>query len=274
MTTAILTATTSAERWTRWYRHLGTLPDSAKLVTVYQTSKARMGLGLPLRGSGHQTLEVSEYLGVVPAFHRAAEAAGSGFDLLACLHDDCLLEDLTWLQQVEQYFADHPRCYLLGFGGAWGLGEDDIQTAEYRPTLLVRKGFMSNMRDAEAHGTRVLTPRQVAVLDGFSLIGRSAFMRHTWGKLHRLGVVHHAYDAAFGAEAAACKVEVHLLPIACHHLGGQTAVGDAGYTAWAQEQVAGGDAGFWHQAHRLVYDHWKDQLPIRVRQPEGWGGGL
>jgi hypothetical protein len=223
-----------------------------------------------------QVVHPEGFLGVVPAFHqgtRIAADAEPAPDLVACLHDDCLLQDPTWVAQVVQYFTDHPACYLLGFGGAWGLGEDDCRTAEYRPELLVRKGFMSNMRDAEAHGVRVTTPRRVAVLDGFSLIGRTGFMLHTWKRLDRAGVVHHAYDAAFGAEAAACGVEVHLLPVACHHLGGQTAVGDPRYHAWAATQVAGGDQGFWHQAHRIVWEHWQDQLPIRVPQPEGWGGG-
>ena len=270
--TVILTATTQADRWCLWESRLGYAVRSAPLVTVYQTVSLPYD---PLRVRDGIVLQHPEYLGVVPAFAAAARATQALYpqaELYACLHDDCLLEDPNWLTQVEAYFDAHPRCSLLGFGGAWGLGEDDIRTADYRPDLLVRKGFMSNMRDAEAHGVRVTTPRQIAVLDGFSLIGRAGFMLHVWELLAKAGLVHHAYDAAFGALAAQYNLEVHLLPIPCHHLGGQTAVGDPGYHEWARGQAQYGDQGFWQQAHRIVYDRWGKALPVRVEQPEGWGG--
>jgi hypothetical protein len=78
------------------------------------------------------------------------------------------------------------------------------------------------------------------------------------------GIVHHAYDAALGCFARRLGYQVWLAPIACHHYGGQTAVGDPGYHTWAQQQTEGGDAGFWQHAHGVVYHEFKDVLPIRV----------
>lgn len=226
-----------------------------------------------------------DYLGVVPAFARGCELALHAYPearVIACLHDDTLVQD-PWEQDVLDYFESHPRCGLLGFGGAAQLGENDIHTTPYSPFTLVRKRFMSNMVDAESHGIRVTTAREIACLDGFSQIFRRSALEGETGAIgfqeytssptlfHELvnwGVRHHAYDAATGAFMARLGWETHLLPIRCVHLGGQTAVGDGRYTDWARAQTPNGDQDFWEQAHQLVYQHLKDELPIIVPQPE------
>jgi hypothetical protein len=145
---------------------------------------------------------------------------------------------------------------------------------------------VSNERNAEAHGTRVTVPTQVAVLDGFCQIGRAKFWEGGHGDprvfqvpafpspdhnlfalLADAGLVHHAYDAALGCFAACRKWEVWMLPVACWHQGGQTAVGDPGYNEWARTIVPGGDQDFWEIAHKEVYDAFKHKgvLPIRIR---------
>ena len=60
------------------------------------------------------------YLGTVPAFAAGVEGAleDKGTTIIACLHDDLRIDDPTWMEQVEAYFAAHPACGLLGFGGA------------------------------------------------------------------------------------------------------------------------------------------------------------
>lgn len=216
----------------------------------------------------------ADYLGVVPAFARGVELALTAYpaaEIIACLHDDVDVRQPDWDQRVVELFDRQPACGLAGFGGAWGLGDVDAGQGKYRPTWLVRRGFMSNMDEAEVHGTRVTEARRIAVLDGFSLVFRRAFL-HGWKRdaatelggtlrtiadapdflpavkprvnlfqrLTHWGVVHHAYDAAMGAFARELGWETWLLPLECRHHGGQTAVGDARYTEWARGQRPGG----------------------------------
>ncbi len=236
-------------------------------------------------------IAAEDYLGSVAAFALGVNAAlDAGFQLIACFHDDLELRDPEWVEKVRKAFARMPRCGLLGFGGAIGLGSDDIYQVPYEPMQLARVGFRSNLVDAEAHGLRSLLPERVACLDGFSQIGRAEFWKGQTGgapvlselinmdrlldgtlannalqHLHNLGMRHHAYDSALGLLAARWNWEVWYLPIRCLHYGGRTAVGDAGYQQWAQAQNGGrGDGGFWEDAHQALWTLGKGTLPIRL----------
>lgn len=230
----------------------------------------------------HVLINGAPYLGTVPAFRQGMQEIllMSGADVIACLHDDFEIEESRWDEKVLRHFERHPECGLAGFGGAVGLGTDDLYKAPYDPMQLARIGFRSNLIDAEAHGLRSLLPERVACLDGFSQVGRrdfwEGFQRQVdkriryqvddapWTMLGKLGMVHHWYDGALGALAARYGWDTWYLPLRGKHHGGQTAVGDAGYGEWAKTQVEGGDQGFWQAAHRLGYDEFRDVLPLRV----------
>ena len=243
-----------------------------------------------------------EGFGVVPRFAEAlARALNGPTEIIACFHDDLRIDDDGWDRAVLEFFDTHPRCGLLGFGGGTGLGSADIYHAVYNPMQLARQDFVSNLEDAEAHGRRAVPsisaappfrrgflPERVACLDGFSQIGRREFWidypasmcqpvcgitpivaraaehPNLYQQLADLGLVHHAYDAALGGYAARLGWEVWMLPIACKHFGGLTAVGSARYSDWAEMHTKDGDHGFWVRAHQLVYDEFMDVLPIRV----------
>ena len=120
------------------------------------------------------------YLGTVPAFQRAVDMLldheyGRDYDVIACLHDDLEIHEPGWDEKVLRYFERNPDIGLAGFGGAIGLGSDDLYVAPYKPDQLARQGFRSDLTDAEKHGIRSLLPEQVACLDGFSQIGRRQF---------------------------------------------------------------------------------------------------
>jgi hypothetical protein len=225
------------------------------------------------------------YLGTVPAFRTGVSEMleQSDADVIACLHDDVEILERDWDLKVLRHFTRHPGCGLLGFGGAIGLGDADLYQTPYNPMQLARIGFRSDLVDAEAHGARSLLPERVACLDGFSQIGRREFWEghltpapftqiaqaasenlRPWAVLEDLGLKHHIYDGALGCLAKRYGWETWYLPVRCRHLGGQTAVGDPGYQAWAKTQHAGGDHGFWEDGHRIVYDAFRDVLPLRV----------
>ncbi len=221
------------------------------------------------------------YLGVVPAFAKALrKALETKAEVIALLHDDVMIKEDGWDATVLAHFQLQPTCGLAGFGGGRTLGHPAIYTIPYEPHQLARGTFISNMEEAEAHGSRVVEPQTVACLDGFSQIGRRAFWTgNEQGSRHQvhpdlvgnlfqvladLGLRHHAYDAALGCYAKRLGWDAWMLPIHCHHLGGVTAVADTHYHTWAKTQHPDGDEGFWHDAHKLVYEEFRDQLPFGV----------
>lgn len=228
------------------------------------------------------------YLGTVPAFMLGVDYVLEYMpqvEIIACLHDDVEIQDVGWAEKVLLRFDRQQEIGLAGFGGAIGLGDEDLYKKPYDPVQLARKGFRSNLVDAEVHGARSLLAERVACLDGFSQIGRRDFWEgalnppadddrsveddnstrlRPWHVLTDLGFMHHFYDGALGCIAARYSWETWYLPIRCRHLGGQTAVGDQGYQDWAKQQTPAGDQGFWEQAHKAGYDAFRDVLPLRV----------
>ena len=290
----IVTATTNPNRALRCLQSWGPVP----IVLVINGP-----IGVGQAGWEHHlgplaVIKEPEYLGTVEAFKRGTDFALKNpeaeiiaclhdAEIIACLHDDWLIQDASWAERTLRTFDQHPEVGLLGYGGAIGLGSDDLYKKPYDPMQLARIGFRSNLVDAEVHGVRSLLAEEVACLDGFSQVGRREFwegarcdvlpvsrqvgysLNHNisdrpWQVLTKIGVRHHFYDGALGAIAKRHGWKVWYLPVYGRHLGGQTAVGDIGYQEWAKKQVEGGDHGFWEEAHRKSYEAFRNELPIRI----------
>ena len=270
--------------------------DPLDIFTVYSGSPEAAptngwGPVVEIFGGERHTYYSPEILGVVPAYaigvQRALEA---GVEIIACLHDDLLIEQERWDTVVRHAFTT-PVIGLVGFGGGTGLGAHDLYQTPYHPMQLARQDFVSNMRDAESHGRRSDCWERVACLDGFSQIGRAEYWLgmaqdavgtrdnfapadNLFARMQSWGVTHHFYDGMLGCFAKRLGWEVWMLPVACHHYGGQTAVGDARYHAWAVAQSgrvphpngthAVGDQAFWVRAHQIGYEQFRDVLPIRL----------
>lgn len=277
MTAAIVTATTSPAR-ARACLLSWKVPPDVPLIIVLNTPQAPAD-GIPeILGEIQATyLAKSQYLGTVPAFRAGVDFAldHTEAEIIFCLHDDLEMLDPDWIGKTVRHFERTPACGLAGYGGAIGLGSDQIYKVPYDPMQLARVGFRSNLVDAEVHGLRSLLSERVACLDGFSQIGRRAFWQG-YGRgpgsisenplqyLEGHGFVHHFYDGALGCLAARVGWETWYLPVRCKHYGGQTAVGDRGYQAWAKTQILQGDQGFWQQSHARGYELFIDVLPLRV----------
>lgn len=222
------------------------------------------GLTTPMREGG----------GVVPAFALGVEQAfQDGAQAVLCLHDDVDILEQDWdrwlgvdrLPLRDRTLDQTYYTHFAGFGGAKTLGAADIYRTPYDPMQLARGGFCSNLRDAEQHGRRTHGMERCCVFDGFSQLGTAEWFRDAWKWLADSGIQHHAYDAALGCLAARAKVQGWVLPVWCHHRGGQTAVADQYYHQWAKTQDPEGDQGFWTKAHQVVYDEFRDVLPLGVR---------
>jgi len=286
---AIVTATTNVERarrcLTSWVER-ASQPLRLFIVVNGCTRPERVEIGT----QPTLWLYAEDYQGSVPAFRKGVDAALAAsarepepYDVIACFHDDLEIQEHGWDEKVQTYFQRVPQMGLAGFGGAIGLGAVDLYVTPYTPMQLARVGFRSNLVDAETHGLRSLLAERVVCLDGFSQIGRREFwLGHAygspfntirqvasdtlrpWSALQNLGFVHHFYDGALGCLVARAGWEAWYLPVRCRHYGGQTAVGDPGYQAWAKAQTPGGDFGFWEQAHQIGYEAFRDVLPLRV----------
>jgi hypothetical protein len=243
-------------------------PEQDRLVIVTATlgpaDSPHVASWNRLSAYGVPVYTVRDQMGVVPAFAEGVRhAQREGAEFIACLHDDVICEEPDWDLRVVEWFDSHPRCVLLGFGGGKGLGAADIYCTPYDPMQLARVDFVSNMRDAEQHGRRVTRSERVACLDGFSQVGRAGFMRESYEHLLKLGIRHHCFDSHLGVLARKAEQEVWMLPVAVHHLGGQTAVGSRAYHEWARSQHPDGDAGFWNEAHEKCYEDARGYLPLR-----------
>ncbi len=267
--------------WTSQFAVVTATADLAQAKACIATWQDRASFSWPLiivvngcpideqRVEGDRVLiaRYREFLGSVPAFAYGVRMASDldGVRYIACLHDDLEISQPGWdALTISRFTRD--TVGLVGFSGASGLGAGDIYRLPYDPMQLARQGFMSNLRDAELHGQRVTTARRVVCCDGFSLVGRAKWWTHgtpkhlPWEYLKDKGVQHHAYDSWMGLLAAKAGWEVWYEPIACHHYGGRTAVGNVGYTATHDDQQ------YWTDAHRAFYEDGRGWLPLRVSQ--------
>lgn len=208
-------------------------------------------------------VRVPYVLGPVAAFAKGIDyAIEAGASLIACLHDDVALYERGWDQRIVGHFSAHPACTLAGYSGCDGLGAPDIYQSPKELHQLARQGFFSNMVGGEAHGRIDLSARRSACADGFSQIGRAAFLKRAFAYILGKGVTHHFYDGWLGMLAWRWGGECWYLPERVHHAGGRTAVLAEEYHTWAAAQ--GGDAEFWRVAHEAGYEDGRGFLPFRV----------
>ena len=181
-------------------------------------------------------------------------------DVICYLHDDVDILEPKWDIRVRNVFQAHRDAGLAGFGGALGLGRDDIYKSPYEIWQLVRHEFMSNMDGAEIHGKRVHEDRECATVDGFSMIIRRRLL-DTLGGWMWFPYVHHTYDNAIACQARRHGYKCWLIPVACKHHGGLTACGEKHQT---MAKAFGGDSQVHADSHRWLYDNFRDVLPFRV----------
>lgn len=207
-------------------------------------------------------------IGVVAAMQKLYEMSsvwGSApDDLIAFIHDDLLIQQgggwPQWDLQVIDAFKANPKMGLAGFHGASWLGQPSLYVEPYELIQLARGGCGSNMKDAEVHGERWYEARRVACVDGFSLICRRSFLDQIGGwSWFPKDLPHHVYDTSLACMAARHGWETWFLPIACHHLGGQTA------TKVDYLRDFGRTEGEIHaKGHEWMYGEFRDVLPLRV----------
>lgn len=196
-------------------------------------------------------------LGVVGSYNHMFE--DSDADILCYFHDDVECREQGWDKRVEAEFED-PTVGVVGFGGAIAHGDPDLYKKPYELTQLARSGYLSNVDDAEFHGTRFTGATDVAVLDGFSLCIRRSLLEAAGGWHPELWPPHHIYDYAICAMAHRLGYRVRCLGIRCHHHGGRT-VTTQPYLDWTATTEWGSDAAMHKEGHWLFYSRFRDVMP-------------
>ena len=242
--------------------------------------------GLDPEDAAIRVIETKEYLSPVEAMAIAgADLLTREADLIAFIHDDVIIEQQGWEQVVLEHFAAHPKCGLAGFGGGVGFAHEDIYKVPYDYRQLARMGFVSNMREAESHGRRATESQRVAALDGFALVCSSSFFwnagrqaaspalgpggsYNAWRACLDDGIQFHMYDAWISCRAAELQYETWMLPVACHHQGGQTSVTRQAEYAQVVARLGYASADeLYAKGHQRVYERFAGLLPLRVPTP-------
>jgi GT2 family glycosyltransferase len=189
--------------------------------------------------------------GLLESYQSAYEESNA--DILAFVHDDLTVLDPLWYERVLQEFKDD-SVGMIGFGGALRLGHHDIYRIPYDPMQLARYEFISNMTDAETHGTRFKGSCDVSTLDGMALFVRRSVLLDAGGWPLDTPLGYYLYDHWLACQVKRQGLRTRLLGVLCDHPGGKT-LGKGR----SQEE--------WIEAHRYFYDNFKDCLPMTVKSP-------
>lgn len=184
--------------------------------------------------------------------------------ILCYLHSDVEIFEQGWDQRVLAEFDD-PSVGVVGFGGGLQHGTKDIYKTPYALSQLARGGYLSNVRDADHHGTRFQGSCDVAVLDGFCLVVRR-------GLLDRVGgwpvasLPFHCYDYWACITTHKLGYRVRLVGVDCQHHGGATSTTPA-YQEWSQRILGKTDAQVHAESHRWIYEYGLGYIPWREKGP-------
>ena len=186
-------------------------------------------------------------------------------DILAFFHSDLIIHEDDWDLRVLKCFED-PDVAVAGFGGALRHGHPDLYRTPYDYRQLARDGWLSNLSDAEVHGTRETGVREVAVVDSFSIIIRRSFLTRVGGWPVGEYPPSHVSDYWACCMAHKLGLKVMAIGVSCTHAsGGVRGDGRFDYPKWIAGTKWGSDANCHAIGHKLIYEQFRDVLPWEVK---------
>jgi GT2 family glycosyltransferase len=209
---------------------------------------------------GNDYLHVNEpNIGVVPAMQLLYERFQSE-DIIAFVHSDVTVYDPTWAERVRAEFDD-PKVAVVGFGGATGIGVDDIYKTRYQIEQLQRINYASNDRNWPTHGSYEAGSKDVAVIDGFFMACRTSALKEIGG-WKGFGHNFHMYDCYICLALIERGWKVRMVGCEAEHHGGGTSTSES-YRRWCHEN--GTTMEREHQEpHKFIYERFRSLLPYRV----------
>lgn len=193
-------------------------------------------------------------VGVVKAYEWLYQ--NSTEDILVFAHDDVEVYERGWNERIRKVFENDDKVALCGFGGARHHGTSDLYKRPYRVNQLVRREYLSNVKDAETHGKRFTGEIQVGVLDGFVLCIRRRFLDLIAGFRFLMvhGVDFIGYDYVICALARRKEFTIKVIGVQCHHYGGGTSV-----------KLNVDRQSEYDRFHRWYYDEFRDVMPVTTK---------
>jgi hypothetical protein len=189
-------------------------------------------------------------------------------DIIIFCHDDIEFhQEDNWGQLLVDAFNIAPKAGLIGLHGATGLGTEDIYRSKYRLPQLARINPISNMVEAEAHGTRVTATTRVATVDGFfmAFTAKAYEAMGQWQSCLDDGIIFHMYDSWAAMRLMELGYDTYMLPLYVHHRGGGTEVGMAQqYEDWCKSEGFKDGTDLHQQMHVRFYDRFRGKLPVRI----------
>lgn len=202
--------------------------------------------------------EGAGYLQKVQKFYQVVE----GEDVLGYLHSDLVIHEVGWDKRVLAEFED-PSVAIVSFGGSKRHGTKDIYKVPYDFRQLARSPFISNLTDAEVHGTRETGSTDVAVVDSMAIFTRRSFLDRVGGWPVKEYFPSHCSDYWICCMAHRHNYRIRMVGVNCTHSSGGVGLGGWDYGKWLQE--IGCTDEEMHQAnHRKVYESFTDVLPWEV----------
>jgi hypothetical protein len=200
--------------------------------------------------------EQAGFLSKLQHFH---ESQGDT-EVLCYLHSDLFIHSRDWDQQLLDQFAE-PSVGVVGFVGAGQLGHRDIYRTPYDYRQLARADVWSNLKDWQVHGQHLTEPRSVAVLDSCAIAVRRSLLDRIGGwQASGLPNSSHCSDLWICLMAARLGYLTRVIPVSCSHTGGGK--GELG-SKWLEAR--GGDELLHRQAHVVIYENFRNELPLRVK---------
>jgi GT2 family glycosyltransferase len=170
--------------------------------------------------------------------------------IIAYIHDDVVIHEPGWDKRVLAEFEDE-SVGLVGFAGALGHGEPWMYERPFHIPNLVRKGFRSNMRDAERHGGRISGAIDVSVLDGLALFVRRSVLDACGGWPLNRPISYFMYSEWLCCEVRRQGFRIRMVGVDCEHLGGKSSGTPLPYS--------------YDEEHLHFYESNRDVMPARVQ---------
>lgn len=202
----------------------------------------------------------SPNIGPVAAFHQLW-LKHKDEEVLVYIHDDVSIYDANWLERVCLELMDS-KVAIVGLGGATGIGVPDIYKLPYQINQLIRTDYASNQTGWQVHGSQEKGEKRVAVVDGFFIAFKGAFLREVGG-WDWIQSNFHCYDTAMCLEAIRRGWEVRMVGVSCDHHGGGTSTKDE-YANWCKEHATTMEEEH-SRPHIWFYNRYRDLLPLRIK---------
>lgn len=171
--------------------------------------------------------------------------------IIAYIHDDLEIYEKDWDKRVLSQFDD-PQVGLVGFAGGLGHGLPQMYKEPFHIPNLIRREFMSNMRDAEKHGSRFAGERDVAVLDGLALFVRRSVLDKWGGWPVDKPISYFMYSENLCCEVRRQGLRIRLVGVDCLHLGGKSSGTLLLYS--------------YEEEHRQFFERNRDVMPYYVKE--------